>query len=111
MTNNSATGVIEAAAVFGGGTDSVDPLRRNRFDVLLAVDHECECVERMSGPLGTMAAWFCATPVGQNQGAGESVRGNAEASQEPAFAALQGGGLGPYGRIGTCHMIVILQSE
>ena len=51
----------------------------------------------MGGPFGTMAAWFSATPMGQYQGAGESVSGNAETRQESAFAALQGGGLGPYG--------------
>jgi len=65
--------------------------------MLLAVDHEGECVERMSGPFGTMAAWFSATPMGQYQRARESVSGNAEAHQESAFAALQGGGLWPYG--------------
>jgi hypothetical protein len=58
-----------------------------------------------------MAGWFSATPMGQNQGSGESVRGNAEARQEPAFAAFQGAGLGPYGRIRNGHLIVILQSE
>jgi hypothetical protein len=50
----------------------------------------------MSGPFGTMA-WFSATPMGHYQGTGESVRGNAEARQESVFAALQGGGLWPYG--------------
>jgi hypothetical protein len=104
-------GVLEAAAVFGGGTDSVDPLRRNRFDVFLTVDHECECVERMSGPFGTMAGWFSATPMGQNQGAGESIVGNVEARQESALAALQGCGLGAYRRVRTGHLIVILQSD
>ena len=104
-------GVLEAAAVFGGGTDSVDPLRRNGFDVLLAIDHEGECVERMSGPFGTMATWFAATPMGQYQGAGESVRGNAKARQEVAFAAFQGGGLGPCRGVRNGHLKVIIQSE
>ena len=104
-------GVLEAAAGLDSRADSIDPLRGNGFDVLLAGDHEGECVERMSGPLGTMAAWFAATPMGQHQGAGESVSGNAEARQESAFAALQGGGLGPYGRVWNCHLIVILQSD
>jgi len=92
-------GILEAASGLDSGADSVDPLRRNGFDVLLAVDHEGECVERMSGPVGAVAAWFSATPMGQYQGARESINGNAEARQEPAFAALQGGGLGPYGRV------------
>ena len=97
--NNQQLGdsVLEAAAGLDCGADSVAPLRRNGFDVLLAVGHEGECVERMGGPFGTMAAWFSATAMGQHQGAGESVSGNAEARQEPAFAALQGGGLWPYG--------------
>jgi len=79
--------------------------------VLLAVDHEGECVERMSGAFGAMAAWFPTASMGEHQGAGESVNGNAEPRQEPAFAALQGGGLGPYGRVGVGHLMVIIQSD
>jgi len=104
-------GVLEGASSLDSGADSVDPLRRNGFDVLLAVNHEGECVERMSGPVCAVAAWFPATPMGQYQGAGESINGNAEARQEPVFASLQGGGLGPYGRVWVWHLIVIIQSE
>jgi hypothetical protein len=90
-------GVFEAAASLDSGADSVDPLSGDGFDVLLTVDHEGECVERMSVPFGTMAAWFSATPRGEHQRSRESVSGNAEARQESAFAALQGGGVWPYG--------------
>ena len=104
-------GILEAASGLDSGADSVDPLRRNGFDVLLAIDHEGECVERMSGPVGAVAAWFSATPMGQYQGTGESINGHAEARQEPAFAALQGGGLRTYGRVWACHLTVIIQSD
>jgi hypothetical protein len=103
-------GVLEAAARFDGGADSVDPLSRNGLDALFAVDHEGEYVERMSGSLDTMAAWLSATPMGQHQGAGESVSGNAEARQEPPLAALQGGGIEPHRRIRRSHLIVIIHS-
>lgn len=104
-------GVLEAASGLDSGADSVDPLSRNGFDVLLAVNHEGECVERMSGPVGAVAAWFSATPMGQYQGAGESIDGNVDARQEPAFAALQGGSLGPCGRVWIQHLMVIIQSD
>jgi len=104
-------GVLEATAGLDSGADRVDPLSGNGFYVLLAVDHESECVKRMSGSLGAMAAWFSAPPMGQHQGTGESVGRNAEALQEPPFAAFQGGSLGPHRRVRSAHLIVILQSE
>ena len=97
-------GVLEAAAGLDGGANSVDPLSRNGLDALLASNHEGERVERMSGPLGTMAAWFSATPMGQYQRAGKSVSGNAEARQKPAFATFQGSGLGSGGE--RWHVVI-----
>jgi hypothetical protein len=72
-------GVLEAAASLDSGSDSVDPLSGNGFDVLLAVDHESEGVERMSIPLDAMAAGFSTPPMGEHQRSRESVSGNAEA--------------------------------
>jgi len=72
-------GVLESAAGLDSGADSVDPLGGNGFDVLLAVDHESEGVERMSVPLDAMAAGFSTPPMGEHQRSRESVSGNAEA--------------------------------
>ena len=49
-------GVFEAAAGVHGPTDHVDPIQGSGLDVLLAVDHEGERIERMAGSLGAMAA-------------------------------------------------------
>jgi hypothetical protein len=49
-------GVFEAATGIDSRADSVDPPGRNGFHVLLAVDHEGEGVERMTGFLGAMTA-------------------------------------------------------
>jgi hypothetical protein len=65
----------------------------------------------MARSLGTMAGWFAATPMGERQGTWESVGGDAEASQKALLAPFQGSGLGPYGRIGSRHLIVILPSD
>jgi hypothetical protein len=73
--------VLEAATSLDSGADSVDPLGGNGFDVLLTVDHEGECVERMSGSFGTMAAWFPTAPMGEHQRTRESVWGDVEARQ------------------------------
>jgi hypothetical protein len=81
-------GVLEAAASLDSGADSVDPLSGDGFDVLLTVDHEGECVERMSGAFGTMAAWFPTAPMGEHQRAGESVWGDPEACQQRAFTTF-----------------------
>lgn len=81
-------GVFEAAAGRDSRTDRVDPLRRNGFDMFLAVDHERERVERMSVPLGAMATRFPAPAMGEHQRSRESVRGNVEARQKAALAAF-----------------------
>ena len=103
-------GVLEAAAGIDLRANSVDPLRRNGLDMLVAGHHKSEGIERMAGALGAMAAWFAATPMGERQAARERIGGNAEAHQQPAFASFQGCGLRPYGRIGSRHLIVIIQS-
>jgi hypothetical protein len=74
-------GVLEATASLDSRADSVDPLGGDRFDVLFTFNHKSECVERMSGPFGAMAAWLPATPMGEHQRAGESVWGNPDARQ------------------------------
>jgi hypothetical protein len=104
-------GVLAAAAGIDSRADSVDPLRRHRLDVLLAVGHEGERVERMSGPLGAMAAWFPATPMGEHQGSRESVGRDTEARQKPTLAAFQGSGLGSHREVWRGHLIVIIQSD
>jgi hypothetical protein len=104
-------GVLEAAAGLDSGTDSVDPLRRNGFDVLLAVDHESECVKRMSVPFGAMATRFPAPSMGEHQRSWESVGGNAEARQKATLAAFQGDGIGSRRGVRSNHLIVIIQSE
>ena len=81
-------GVLEAAASLDSRANSVDPLGGDRFDVLFTVDHEGECVERMSGPFGTMAAWLPATPMGECQRAGESIWGNPKSRQQRAFTTF-----------------------
>jgi hypothetical protein len=104
-------GVFEAAAGLDGGTDSVDPLRRNGFDVLLAVDHESECVKRMSLPFGAMTTRFPAPSMGEHQRSRESVGGNVEARQKATLAAFQGDGIGSRRGVRSNHLIVIIQSE
>jgi len=89
-------GVLEAAAGLDSGADRVNPLSGNGFDVLLAVDHESERVERMGGSLGAMAARFPAPPMGENQRSRQSIGGNEEVRQKPTLAALQGSGLGSH---------------
>jgi hypothetical protein len=71
-------GVLEAAGGIDSRADSVNPLSGNGLDVLLALDHKSERVERMSGPLGAMAAWFPTTPMREHKGPRESVWRNAE---------------------------------
>jgi hypothetical protein len=71
-------GVLAAAAGIDGRADSVDPVGGNGFDMLFAIHHKGECVERMAGALDAMATWFAATPMGERQGARERVGGNAE---------------------------------
>lgn len=104
-------GVLEAAAGLDSGTYSVDPLRRNGFDVLLAVDYESECVKRMRVPLGAMAARFPAPSMGEHQRSWESVGGNAEARQKATLAVFQGDGIGSRRGVRSHHLIVIIQSE
>jgi hypothetical protein len=103
-------GVLEAAASFDSRADSVDPVSGNGFDVLLAVDHESECVERMSGALSAMTAQFPAPPMGEHEGPRKSVGRDAEARQKPTLAAFQGGGLGSHRRIWRDHLKVIILS-
>ena len=91
-------GVLEAAAGSDSRADSVDPRGGNGFDVLLAVDHEGEGVERMSSPLGAMAAWFATPSMSQHQRPGQSVGGDAKTGQQRAFATFQRGGVGSDGR-------------
>src|ERR1039458_3102660 len=81
-------GILETAGGIDSRADSVDPLSGNGLDVLLAIDHESELVERMSGPLGAMTAWFPTTPMREHKGPRESVWGNAESRQQLTFATL-----------------------
>jgi hypothetical protein len=104
-------GVLESAAGLDSGADSVDPLGGNGFDVLLAVDHESECVERMSVPLGAMATSFSAPAMGEHQRSREGVWRDVEARQEPPLAAFQGSGLGSDRSTGNRHLMVIIQSD
>ena len=104
-------GVFEAAAGLDSGTDSVDPLRRNGFDVLLAVDHESECVERMSVPLSAMATRFPASSMGEHQRSRESVGGNVEAGQKATPATFQGSGIGSRRGVWSSHLIVLIPSD
>ena len=104
-------GVFEAAAGIDSRADGVDPLSGNGLDVLLAVNHEGERAERMSGPRSAMAAWFPATPMGERKGTREGIGGNAEAHQKLTFAAFQGRGLGPDRGEWFRHLIVMLPSE
>jgi len=104
-------GVLESAASLDSRSDSVDPISGHGFDVLLAVDHESECVERMSGPFGAMAARFPTPPMGEHQRPRESIGRHAEARQEPLPAAFQGSSFRPNRRMWSGHLIVILQSD
>lgn len=104
-------GILEAAGGSDSRADSVDPASGNGLDVLLAIDHESERVEGMSGPLGAMATWFPATPMRKHKGSRESVWGNAESRQQLTFATLQGSGLGPDRGGWFGHLIVTIPSE
>ena len=104
-------GVFEAAAGLDSGTDSVDPFGRNGFDVLLAIDHESECVERMSVPPGAMATRFAAASMGEHQRPRESIGGNAEARQKATLTASQGSGVGSRRGVWNNHLIVLIPSD
>jgi hypothetical protein len=104
-------GILEATGGIDSRTDRVDPLGGNGLDVLFAIDHKGERIERMGGPLGAMAAWFPATPMGEHKGSRKSVWGNADAHQKPTFATLQGRSLGPDRGDKFRHLIVTIQSE
>src|ERR1700694_452062 len=64
----------------------------------------------MSGPLGAMATWFPATPMGEHQRPGQGVRGNPKTCQKRAFTTFQRGGIEPDGRRHD-HLIVTIQSD
>jgi hypothetical protein len=74
MTNNSATASLKPRPA-STRANSVDPPGGNGFDVLLAADHECERVERMSGPIDAMAAWFATPSMSRHQRPRQSVGG------------------------------------
>jgi hypothetical protein len=103
--------VLESASGVHGWADRVAPLSGNGLDALLPIDHEGKGVERMAAPIGAMAAWFAATPLGACERPWESVGRNPEAGHKASLAALQRSGLRPERGLRLIHLIVIIQSE
>ena len=64
----------------------------------------------MAFAVGTMARGFAAAPMGQREGAGKSVGGNAKTGKELLFAAAEPGG-GRSRGFEDIHLLVIIHTE
>jgi len=61
--------------------DRIDPVFRDAFDVLFALDHECERPNGVALSLGAMTGRLAATAVSQSQGARKAIGMHLETGQ------------------------------
>jgi len=79
-------GVFELPAAHNAWADRVDPVFRDAFDMLLALDHEGERPNRVALALSAMTRRLATTPVGQSQGARQAIGRHLETGEELAFS-------------------------
>jgi len=65
--------IFELPATHNARAERVDPVFRDALDMLFALDHEGERPNRVALALGAMTGRLAATPVGQSQGARQTI--------------------------------------
>lgn len=76
------------------------------LDTFFPTGHESERPKRVAFAVGTMTRGFAAAPMGQREGAGKSVGGNAKTGKELLFAAAE-----PGRGFEDIHLLVIIHTD
>lgn len=78
--------VFELPAAYNARADRVDPVLRDAFDMLFAMDHESERPIGVAFAFGAMTRRLAATPVSQSQGARQAIGRDLETGEELALS-------------------------
>lgn len=78
--------ILELPAPHHAGADRIDPVFRDALHMLLALDHEGERPNGVALALGAMTGRLAATPVGERQGARQTIGRYLEAGEQLTFS-------------------------
>ena len=81
--------ILELAATLHAGADRIEPVFRDALDMLFPLDHESERPNGVALALGAMTGRLAATPVGERQGARQTIGRYFEAGEQLAFSPAQ----------------------